>query len=116
MPIYLNSSGAGPPGGIISRVLAAVIAAVMLVLFVVFGFAIFLVLLVVAVIGGLVFSWRFRKVRREMESMMQDAAGESAPISGAGDAKPKGNKRSAGASFSQGETLEGEYKVIDKEH
>lgn len=115
MPIYLNSSGAQPPGGIVSRILAAIVAAVLLVLFVVFGFAIFLVLLVVAVIGGLIFSWRFRKVRREMESMLQNAAEKSAPNPGAGNAKPSGNNSSADTDFSQGETLEGEYKVINKD-
>ncbi|MCF6264359.1 MAG: hypothetical protein L3J24_12340 [Xanthomonadales bacterium] len=115
MPIYLSSPGSGPPGGILSRILAAIVAAVLLVLFVVFGFAIFLVLLVVAIVGGIIFSWRFRKVRREMESMMQEAAGASAPFPGTEDAKPRGKNKPADTEFSQGETLEGEYKVIDKE-
>lgn len=115
MPIYLSSPGSQPPGGILSRILAAVVAAVLLVLFVVFGFAIFLVLLVVAIIGGIIFSWRFRKVRREMESMMQNATGASAPFPGAEDTKPGSKSKPTNAGFSQGETLEGEYEVIDKE-
>ncbi len=112
MPLYLKPPKSGSPAELLSRVLAAVAAAVLLALSFVFGFAIFLVLLVVAAIGALIFSWRFRKVRGQMESMMREAE-QSTQYSGANRAQAQNHETEP--DITQGETLEGEYEVIDRE-
>lgn len=115
MPIYLQSPQPGPPGGLLSRILTAIVAAVLLVLFFIIAFPVFLALLVIVIIGGAVFSWKFRKIRREMESVMREAGESSAPFPGAGEVPPGATVAGSNSYESQRETLEGEFEVIKRE-
>jgi len=115
MPIYLNSPNSGPPAGLLSRILTAVVAVALLALFFIIAFPVFLLLLVIVIIGGIIFSWRFRKVRRQMEAMMREAAESSTPFPGADGTDTPGSNKGARPDHSHGETLEGEYEVIDRE-
>lgn len=119
MPIYLNTPNPGPRAGLLSRLLSAVVALAFLALFFVIAFPVFLLLLVIAIIGGVIFSWRFRKVRRQMEAMMREAAETSEPFSATDRVATPGSGTSSSAGTrpdrSRGETLEGEYEVVDRE-
>lgn len=114
MPIYLNSPGSGSPAGLLSRILTAVVAVVLLAFFFIIAFPVFLALLVIVLIGGMVFSWRFRKIRREMDSMVRAAAENPTPFPDSGSSTP-GSSGKARPGNNPGEILEGEYEVIDRE-
>ncbi len=106
MPIYLNSGTPQPPSNPLLRLLAALATAALAVLAVVFGFAIFLVFLVIALIGGGIMSWRFRKVRKQMNAAMDDAT-ESVQQQASSGPAPKAQSA---------EIIEGDFEVIDRKN
>lgn len=102
--LYIN----GKPASLFQRILAAIIGIGALIIFAFFGLAIFVIGLGVALVLGLFFWWKTRKIRRQFNDEMKKAKMQA----GAGFTETKGSQNSHQGTGKNGKLYEGEFKEL----